>query len=322
MFEERSLQFVYLVQGRRDLALEFLEIVGRLPNILVATWDYPLVSNIVSADRTFYIPHTTWAEGRNFLLTEALKKYPNATYYIFSDEDVRFDSDFLDNFEHYLNIIQPQIAVPLCDRIRFEQSHSKDVLEFPKWHDQNFQAFHQSIIHEGILFPIDTTFDSESWWLTCELQQFLIQTKYPTAIVRFNRLLTTNTHHSLSPHDSTQTQKLSLYANGSYSKPQLEKLKSYIELVHGKQINILGTIFQPRLLDAFYIKHLSTWHLRKVIRLMRRGHFKGAISMLKNVIGTFLVNFFFRLFCPQKTLMGRIQKIERVRLAASFKSLS
>ena len=90
--ESNSSDFVYLVQGRSDLTELFLTKIGEVQSIMVATWDKEISTVGLQHCQFFYIPNTTWAEGRNFLFQKAMQTYPNARYYIFCDEDVEFES--------------------------------------------------------------------------------------------------------------------------------------------------------------------------------------------------------------------------------------
>lgn len=295
---------MYLVQGRSDLVLDFLEIVGTLSRILIATWDKPITSEQVEVDNTFFIPKTTWADGRNFLLSKALKKYPDAKYFIFSDDDVRFNNQFLEKFENYLSHLTPDIAVPLCDRIRREGAFSKNEIEHPFFHDANFQAFHRNVIDEGVLFPIDTTFDEISWWLTCEIQLYLIQTHYLSRILRFNRLEVLNSNHIQPSTQADAGSFTSSYVNKPYTNVQRINVQKYLRMKYGHVKPILGTLMQPVIYSYLYINVLQLCHIKRLLHEIRSGNVKRVIKLSIVILSTLLLKTFYQLFLPHLTLRG------------------
>jgi hypothetical protein len=310
----KNIDFVYLVQGRSDLTLEFLEMLGSIPRILVATWDKPIESEYVNNSNIFFIPKTTWAEGRNFLLSKALLVYPDATYFIFSDEDVRFGNQFIEKFEDYLSRLKPGIAIPLCDRIRREKTHTDDEIEHPLWHDQNFQAFHRDIVEDGVLFPIDTTFDSVSWWLTCQMQEYLIQTYYLKRIIRFNRLEVVNSNHDQPTSEFENSSTISSYDRTGWTKEDIIELQKYIVRKYGTQKSLIQTVFQPNFMYWSYIKHFRSEHFLQLWRELHRCNARMTLRMSKHILFTVLINAVYRVLLPNRTLRGQISRKDRQRL--------
>lgn len=297
-------KFVYLVQGRKDLTIEFLSLVGNIPNVIVATWDEPLSATDSFALNTFFIPNTTWAEGRNFLYQIGIEMFPDATYFVFCDEDVRFREGFLEDFELEILDRSPGIAFPLCDRIKNEGWYSDKLTERPIRHDQVFQVFHRRVLEERIVFPLDTKFDEISWWLTTNLQHYLIQTKYFNESLQFNDYNVYNTHHTLENEQISTEENVSKYLNGEFTSDDLTELKKYIDFKFGKQKRILDTIYQRSIHNRLRIKNLNKKHWRYFMELLLIGDFIQSIKLFIKIVFTFVSNVIYPIFWPSSTLLG------------------
>jgi hypothetical protein len=292
-----DVDFVYLVQGRADLTKNFLSRAEEIEYIMVATWDAPLDFESDSIKHNFFIPGTTWAEGRNFLFSQAKKFFPNSKYLIFCDEDVIFGKDFISKFEEKLLEMNPGIAVPLCDRIKSEGWISSKEIEHPVQHDQIFQAFRNDILSEGIVFPIDTEFDKKSWWITTCLQHHLIQSNYYHETLQFNTLMVHNSHHTLDIiKEHSESSMGSMYVNGKFSDSDLQELKQYIVLKYGEQRAILDTIFQPKIQDKLRVKNLNSQDIEKIFLLLLNRNWVKAIKYFVKVIFTFITNIYYTCF--------------------------
>ncbi|MFC1830899.1 hypothetical protein ACFL0S_02625 [Thermodesulfobacteriota bacterium] len=179
--------FVYLVQGQAHLVRKYAGLASRKDaDALFLTYDEPM-------DDAFFCPGSTWAEGRNILLSEA-RKSDGYEYYIFCDDDIKFEQGSWDEFEHYLRGYNPGIGIPIFPKTR------NSALQFPRLrcqpffvNDEQLIAFHKDVVQDEIVLPYYTNFDAINWWASCEIQQILIQNFYALSALQFNNIIITNT---------------------------------------------------------------------------------------------------------------------------------
>lgn len=179
--------FIYLVQGQKELVGKCLELDERAhADAIFLTYDESL-------DGAIYYPDSTWAEGRNRLLEAALEK-GEYLYYIFCDDDIAFKKGSWSLLEENLLKYLPAIAVPVFPRTRL------NILKFPRLegqpffvNDEQLLAFHRDVVHDRLTLPYQTQFDKINWWVSCEIQQILIQNFYPNGAIQFNRIQVENT---------------------------------------------------------------------------------------------------------------------------------
>ena len=98
--------FIYLIQGKSELISSyFIELQARADaDAIFLTYDKPL-------EIAIFFPNSTWAQGRNKLLSEALKTAKDYLYYIFLDDDITFETGNWDFFEKQLLKYHPAIAI-------------------------------------------------------------------------------------------------------------------------------------------------------------------------------------------------------------------
>ena len=185
--QDNDKKFLYLVQGQKHLVRNFSHLRKRgHGDAILLTYDEEL-------EGASFFPNSTWAEGRNKLLLEALAKKPYQ-YYIFCDDDTEFAIGSWDEFERQLIEYKPGIAIPLFPKTR------NSPLPFPKLSGQSFFindeqliAFHQEVVQDRLVLPYQTKFDHINWWISCEIQQILIQNFYPYDSLQFNNIVVENT---------------------------------------------------------------------------------------------------------------------------------
>lgn len=184
------IRYVYLVQGQAKNVKRFFPLIKRTHSTaLLLTYDEPLEGAI-------YYPNSTWAEGRNHLLSQALQLENDFEYFIFVDDDTDFYLGGWDEWEQGLEAFKPQVAVPVVDRT------TPSLLPYPLfkvqsffYNDEQLMAFHRDVVKEGVLLPYNTNFDKIHWWATCRLQQILIQNLYATQSLQFNFIRVANLEH-------------------------------------------------------------------------------------------------------------------------------
>lgn len=182
-----KIDFIYLVQGEaRKVKLLFHLKERKRAEALFLTYDEKISS-------AYYLPKSTWSEGRNYLLQKALNKYEDYKYIIFVDDDTEFYYGDWALFEKNLLEYKPLIGVPVFDKNSTVSLPCKNfIIQSFEFNDEQLIAFHNRTIKERVLLPYDSKLDNVSWWATCRKQQILIQNKYKWDSVQFNNLRVIN----------------------------------------------------------------------------------------------------------------------------------
>lgn len=240
---EGHLDFIYLVQGKRDEVLRYKSLVSSRAKVFLLAYDMPFESKPLIGVTTFYCPNTTWAEGRNILLTSALNE--SFDYLIFLDDDVKIAHGSFLEFENQLIKYKPSVGLPLCNEIKNTNRYlRRENIQRPVALDQLVQAYSFETVRENIVLPFVTEFDYSSWWMSCEINAFLILRYYFDSTLQFNNFEVLNTNHAweegISPTESTYV--------GGMSAQQRQELRDYITHKYGKQPRISGTLFHPKYL--------------------------------------------------------------------------
>jgi hypothetical protein len=194
-------KFLYLVHGNDKLIRNYDFLADRPDADLVqSTYNAP-------ADGAHYFPGSTWAEGRNGLLEKALELENSYEYYIFMDDDIEFHKGGYDELEEQLIRLKPAVAVPVFvpkttrtvlglgisyHRRPFIPLSSYQVCKFA---DGQFMAFHEDVIRDRVLMPLQNQFDEISWWYTSSNQQILMHNLYPNSTLQLNNVAITNESH-------------------------------------------------------------------------------------------------------------------------------
>ena len=181
-------KIIYLIQGQAKLVETYMHLASR-PNsdAIFLTYDQKL-------DGAIFFPNSTWSEGRNHMLSLAVKRN-NYLYYIFCDDDISFKKGDWNIFEEELLFLKPSIGVPVVPKT------SRSVIPFQRYqtflqNDEQLIAFHKDVIIDRILFPYRSEFDKIHWWAACLIQQTLIQNFYHHTSLQFNRVRISNDCHA------------------------------------------------------------------------------------------------------------------------------
>lgn len=179
--------FVYLVQGEKELVKNYLELSRRpRADAVFLTYDKPM-------DGALFFPDSTWAQGRNRLLNEALQK-GEYLYYIFCDDDIAFKHGSWQDFEESLLKSHPAVGVPLVPRTVLTMLKFPRISHQPFFvNDEQLIAFHKDVVKDRLVVPYLTRYDEINWWISCEVQQILIQNFYPYHAIQFNEIRIKNT---------------------------------------------------------------------------------------------------------------------------------
>jgi len=173
-------------------------------DIILLTWKAPCDLK----DAIFY-PNSTWNEGRNRLLKEAVSRNAGYLYYIFLDGDciVKEDPELAHalniplcgnpfrTFESYLLEWQPAVGYS-----RYAWQHEEPGAEFNLGYnfDALFNAFHREAI--SFLLPYYTGFDCESWLYSQHILNHLAALVYNSHRIQFNVITTRNMNRKSYAH--------------------------------------------------------------------------------------------------------------------------
>ena len=184
--------FLYLVQGKAELMKNYLHLSeNRNADVIFLTYDQPIETVINQAiEESIFFPKSTWAEGRNKLLEMALNK-GEYLYYIFCDDDIKFIKGSWETFEKQLLQYQPAIAIPI-NRKTFQTPLKGLKSQCFLTNDEQLMAFHQDVVKDFIVLPYQNQFDSIYWWISCHIQEVLIQNYYNSHVIQFNNICISN----------------------------------------------------------------------------------------------------------------------------------
>ena len=178
--------FVYLAQGRSVNLKNFEYLLTDDSDLIILSFDEPIKPNITNI-KAIFKPNSTWAEGRNLLLNLARKSGNDYEYFIFLDDDVEIVLGSFKVFEELLLKYKPMMGVPLCDQIKDSHRYHKNIsVHHPKGFDQIVQAYHKDVVRDQIAIPYVTDLDADSWWYTCEINQYLTLNYYRGKCAQFN----------------------------------------------------------------------------------------------------------------------------------------
>jgi hypothetical protein len=234
-----SCQLIYLVQTEICLADYLLQSGlfgdGCQNDILVLSWKKPCTSHFslrFKHIQYIYKANTTWSTGRNMLYHLAKKIPKSYLYYIFMDDDIRFNftsSAFeeryrsigilwpLQAFEDFLLKYEPAIGMPLycsrclrmnkitgkpeticCDRVK-NLKPLPEYLPFTIHFDAAFNAFHKNAVDH--ILPYRLEHEHRSWW---QSQKFVIiasELMFRGQALRFFPVAVFNEKHRAYPRE-------------------------------------------------------------------------------------------------------------------------
>jgi hypothetical protein len=186
--------FVYLIQSESEMP--YHDLPDEHNDIILLTWKTPSDRK----DAIFY-PKSTWNEGRNRLLKEAVSRKIGYLYYIFLDGDciVKEDPELAKalnielcgnpfrTFEKYLLEWQPAIGY---SRYSWQYDEPGAAVNLGYNFDALFNAFHCEAV--PFLLPYYTGFDCESWLYSQHIINHLAALLYNCHRIQFNVITTHN----------------------------------------------------------------------------------------------------------------------------------
>lgn len=186
-------RFLYLVQSAGRLPECYASIPDVQADLLQLTWKEPVEGAI-------YYPKSTWTQGRNRLLAEAMQRPEQYLYYLFLDDDILFEKGNWRSFEQALLNYRPAVASPYfpeyppVNRSRLDlQAHTCF------YFDAMFNAFHRDVVRDGLLLPYYDGWDHESWWYSQLFIMRLASKLYPRHVLQINSVIIHNSKHGQYP---------------------------------------------------------------------------------------------------------------------------
>lgn len=232
-------KFVYLVQGHSSNIGNFNFLHNESSDLFSLTYDSEIQEENVTWARNIYFPNSTWAEGRNRLLDEVIQF--DYEYFIFIDDDIKVVQGSFYEFQKLLLEYKPQIGLPLCDVIEFTGRHnSKLEIQRPNSLDQLLQAYSKETVMQQIVLPYVIEFDQFGWWISCEINQHLILSKYRDSTFQFNTFKVTNSGHTWDIESGGYAE--SKYISGDPSEVK-RIAKQYISSRYGYQQPLSNSLF-------------------------------------------------------------------------------
>jgi hypothetical protein len=190
--------FVYLIQSAAGLP--YPDIPDAACDRIVLNWQAPAPEG-----GTLFAPGSSWNEGRNRLLEEALQ-HARATgndylYYIFLDDDCRVAEDAalarrlglpltgnpFRTFERFLLEWQPAVGYT---RYAWQHTEKNQAVNLGHNFDGLFNAFHRETL--SFLLPYYTGFDSESWLYSQHILNHMASLLYHPYRIQYNPVATRN----------------------------------------------------------------------------------------------------------------------------------
>lgn len=197
------MRFLYLIQGKAENVRKYSFLHGTNSKLIGLSYDEP------EAGFEFF-PNSSFATGRNYLLSLALPQLDEFDYLIFLDDDVVFRRGSFELMQENLSQLKPAIGVPLTEKTRltalgFEfRGEVHPLFHWQKLHinDEQYLALSREVVREGLLLPYLTQWDQQSWFVCCLIQEALIQHYYFGRAWQFNNCEIRNDQHSGNyPHN-------------------------------------------------------------------------------------------------------------------------
>jgi len=191
------MRFLYMIQGKSSNVVKYLHLNAGASQLQGLTYDQSLAG-------FDFLPKSSFAQGRNHLYRLALQRLPEFDYFVFLDDDVEFCRGSFEQMERNLSRFRPSVGVPLTEKTRRSAigiewgKRIQPVVRCQRFHvnDEQYIAFRRDVIEEGKVLPYLETWDTQSWFVTCLIQEALIQIFYHKDARQFNDCEIVNNQHS------------------------------------------------------------------------------------------------------------------------------
>jgi glycosyltransferase involved in cell wall biosynthesis len=185
--------FLYLLQTAAAPPPLYNSIATPCADLLVLTWKHKV-------DGAIFAPGSSWSSGRNLLLKHALERIDDYEYFIFLDDDIRFDKGDWRQFESLLMKYQPAVATPFCPWYEPTKGVCAPMeAQCTSFFDAMFNAFHHEVLRDNVVLPYCTKWDKESWWYSQWIVIQLADLFYRNHVIQLNTIVTGNLVHSAYP---------------------------------------------------------------------------------------------------------------------------
>ncbi|MEG0027735.1 MAG: hypothetical protein RR853_02070 [Aurantimicrobium sp.] len=271
-------RFVYLLQGSSQRVLGLANLIPHNSKLITLTYDRDIPAEVVHWSTQLFAPGSTWAEGRNLLLSEALRE--TFDYCIFLDDDAEIVKGNFQLFQNLLLKHRPEIGLPLCDVIKHTHRYDSGlVIQRPVALDQIVQAYSYKTALEQIAIPFITDFDQIGWWVSCEINQFIILSQYSETTIQFNDFEIRNSNHGWVGGEADEV--VSLYKAGE-AKEVRKAARNYIVETFGPQQSIGNSLFHnPRKpLQKYGLKHLEAFS--QICESFQERNYRKSLKICKN----------------------------------------
>lgn len=187
------MKFVYLVQG----AAARLRKLPLPPDATVYALVYDEDVAFDFAKQTIFDPRCSFAAGRNQLGDVALAAESDADYFIFCDDDIEFSSGSFVEFQGFVERTRPKMATPLSQKTRATDAVNYDVEIQPAIVlDEQLVAIHRSVAGTDGVWPLTTEFDDISWWLPCQIFEYIALRTFGRHFHQYNKIVVENNTHT------------------------------------------------------------------------------------------------------------------------------
>lgn len=191
------MRFLYMIQGKCSNVVKYLHLNAGTSQLVGLTYDQPQAG-------FDFLPKSSFAQGRNHLYRLAIQRFDDFEYFVFLDDDVEFCRGSFEQMERNLARYQPSVGVPLTEKTRRSAiavswgEHVYPLLRSQRFHvnDEQYLACSREVIRAQKILPYLEQWDKESWFVTCLIQEALIQHYYFSTARQFNDCEIRNDQHS------------------------------------------------------------------------------------------------------------------------------
>jgi hypothetical protein len=260
-------KFVYLVQG----AAARLRKLPLPPDATVYALVYDEDVAFDFAKQTIFDPRCSFAAGRNRLGDVALAAESDADYFIFCDDDIEFTSGSFVEFQGFVERTRPKMATPLSQKTRVIGAVNYDVeIQTAIVLDEQLVAIHRSVAATDGVWPLTTEFDDISWWLPCQIFEYIALRTFGRHFHQYNKIVVENNTHTWQAGSAnykllTRNAPLrQLYK--TYDKEPLLTEPLLIEYLRRRNIDYDPTVLRPWRLRHWRLRWLgrTRQHRRKL----------------------------------------------------------
>ena len=289
--------FIYLVQGTRQNVKNFEFLQKTNSRLVTLTYDSDFDLKSKYRKDNIFLPNSTWAEGRNRLLSHV--KNEDYKYLVFMDDDAQISKESLDKFESQLLEYSPKIGIPISDQIRDGRLFTPRLkVQRPVALDQIVQAFSKEAVNDSIVIPYVVDFDNRSWWLACEINQYLIINFYSDTCLQFNEIFVKNGEHTWLEQNKNP---FSLYKSGKTYQDIVE-IKEFIQKRHSPVKKLNNTLFHKRLHPKVNHQWKFKYFSKECLHMFNEGNYLGGFKMAIKFMQNTLVVIYVKIIDPKSLI--------------------